>query len=313
MIIHANLDQEARWGNSPLPPRVLRRISAAATLLVALAPPGDDPVEIWAPAAVDPTRLRLPRAPGCERAVIARAGTPPRADLVWADPAARAVNDRRFALALARELGVALPGARAIDAIAELDDLGALPGRWVCKAAWSAAGRDRCLGEGAPTPDRRTRIARLVERAGAVVCEPWLDRRFDVGVCGTAGGPIHPPHGLVTDARGGFTGIDLAPPPLSEDEAARLAEVAAAVGAALARAGYAGPFGIDAFVYDDAGVRRLHPLCEINARYTFGHVARALGASRLGFGAPPPGATVLVAPAPDDPVTAWVGPVHRGV
>lgn len=303
MIVHANLDQEARWARSPLPARVLRRISAAALLLAAFAPPGE-PVEIWTPAAADPARLRLPRE------VTVRVGAPRRADLAWADPAARAVNDRRFALALAGELGIALPGARALGSLAELDALFAAraPRRWVCKAAWSAAGRDRCLGEGPPTPDRRTRIARLIERAGAVVIEPWLDRRLDVGVCGVAGGLIQPPHGLATDARGGFAGIDLTPPPLLPAEAARLAEVAARVSAALAAAGYAGPFGIDAFVHDDAGVRRLHPLCEINARHTFGHVARALGAPRLGFGAPPPGATVLVAPAPDDPVTAWTLP-----
>jgi hypothetical protein len=112
---------------------------------------------------------------------------------------------------------------------------------------------------------------------------------------------------VLADARGGFLGIDRSPPPLSPAEHARLAEVAAAVSAALVRAGYAGPFGIDAFVHAQDGERRLHPLCEINARHTFGHVARALGATRLGFGPEaPPGATVLIAPAADDPTTAWI-------
>ena len=67
----------------------------------------------------------------------------------------------------------------------------------------------------------------------------------------------------------------------------------------------AGPFAIDGFVYWD-GARRLRPLVEINARHTFGHVARALGCGRLGFTPAPAGATVLVAPIDGDPTTAWI-------
>nr|MBA3819244.1 hypothetical protein [Deltaproteobacteria bacterium] len=55
--------------------------------------------------------------------------------------------------------------------------------------------------------------------------------------------------------------------------------------------------------------RHFHPLCEINARYSFGWIARGFaartGATRLGFGAPPPGATELITPAADG-VTAWL-------
>jgi hypothetical protein len=83
--------------------------------------------------------------------------------------------------------------------------------------------------------------------------------------------------------------------------------VAEGVAAALARAGHAGPFGIDGFVYREGARRVLRPFCEINARHTFGHVARALGCPVLGFGEPPAGARVLIAPAADDPFTAWAG------
>jgi len=52
----------------------------------------------------------------------------------------------------------------------------------------------------------------------------------------------------------------------------------------------------------------LHPLCELNARYSFGWIARGLarrlGVSRLGFDPAPDGALVLIAPGPDR-VTAW--------
>ena len=49
------------------------------------------------------------------------------------------------------------------------------------------------------------------------------------------------------------------------------------VGEALEQDGYRGPFGIDAFIHRlPDGTARLHPLGEINARMTFGLVARAL-------------------------------------
>jgi len=295
--IWANFDVEARWSGATLNTNVLRRIGALAPLLAAFAPPGE-PVEIWAPHA--PARILVD-------SVTVHAGIPGVWDLAWADPAAKPFNDRRLALALSEELGIALPGARVIESIDELDRHleTTRPDRWVCKAPWTAAARDRAHGHGMEAD--RVYIARLLERCGAVVFEPWLDRLFDIGVVGTVHGDtveLAGIHTLLADVRGGFAGIDLAPPPLTADESARVLEVARAAGARLARGGYAGPFSVDAFVYRP---RLLHALVEINARHTFGHVTRALaaryGGSRLGFGAPPQGARVLV----DDPaVTAWL-------
>jgi hypothetical protein len=181
------------------------------------------------------------------------------------------------------------------------------------KAPWTAAGRDRCHGEGAPTPEQRTRIGRLLETFGALVLEPWCERIVDAGVCATVAtdGMVtaHPPHGLITDKRGGFLGIDLAPPALEPSERDVLATTVAASGALLAEHGYAGPFAVDAFAYRDGDARKFQPLSEINARFSFGWIARALaqrsGATQLGFGEPPPGATTLIAPA-GDRVAAWI-------
>jgi hypothetical protein len=232
-VVHANLDCEAVWGGAPLPPKVARRVSYYAALLAALAPEGAE-VEVWAPAAVDAGRLL---APPPWRAPVMRVGAPPRADARWADPGARAANDRRLARALAEAHGAALPGQKVIASAGEID----LPGPWVCKAPWTAAGRDRCRGAGAPTAEQRTRIERLLARCDALVLEPWCDRIVDVGVCARvgAGGAVaaHPPHGLIADARGGFLGIDLAPPALEPEEQARLTELVAAAGAALAGLG----------------------------------------------------------------------------
>jgi hypothetical protein len=174
-VVHANLDCEAVWGGAPLPPKVARRVSYYAALLAALAPEGAE-VEVWAPAAVEPARLL---APPPWRAPVMRVGAPPRADARWADPGARAANDRRLARAVAEAHGAALPGPKVIAAAGEIE----LPGPGVCKAPWTAAGRDRCRGAGAPTAEQRTRIERLLARCDALVLEPWCDRIVDVGVC----------------------------------------------------------------------------------------------------------------------------------
>jgi hypothetical protein len=308
MIVWANLDCEARWGGGTLPQHVARRISAASALLAAFAPE-NEPVEIYAPAAVDAARIQLPN-------VTMRVGAPPRWDLAWADPQAKAANDRRVAVVLNDERKTSLRGAAVITSLAALDaHLAALPPtRWVCKAPWTAAGRDRAHGEGnALGGEQRAYVGRLIDRFGAVMFEPWLDRVLDIGVCAQLGrdGSVtaQPPHTLLCDARGAFVGIDLAPPPLADEDRNTLASTVDAAGRALHRLGYAGPFTVDAFVYRDGDAQVLHALCEVNARHTFGHVAWALakrlGTRTLGFGAPPPDAQVLVAGGADDPVTAW--------
>jgi hypothetical protein len=324
MKLLGNLDCEARWAGAQLPQAVQRRISLYATLFAACAPSGDDggngdgpdrtPHEIWVPARVDAARLVA--HPGWTPPVV-RAGEPPPGafDLQWADPAARAANDRGRTLAIAQTLGIALPGARIIGSLAELDThvAGFANRPWICKARWTAAGRDRARGTGNTVDgELRTRLGRMFERFGPLVFEPWLDRVADFGVCGeiTTGATIAlaTPHRLITDPHGGFLGIELDPPPDRAITESLHATALAAATQLTAETGYQGPFAIDAFLYRDGGVHHLHPLCELNARYSFGWIAhglaRRLGIRRLGFDAPPPDATVLIAPG-DDRVVAW--------
>jgi hypothetical protein len=327
--ILGNLDCEARWANVALPATVQQRISLYAALLAAFS---DERCDIWAPAAVDASRLVAargwvpptmhvappgpsrpdPSRPDPSRIDTSRADSSRTSgpyDLVWADPTAREANDRATAFAIAERLGIALPGARLVGSLAELDAAAsAIPGPWVAKARWTSAGRDRAQGTGAPAGELRARVTALLARFGSLVIEPWLERLVDVGICGTIGPggvELAAPHGLLTTSRGGFLGIDTAPPALEHAERAELERVAHAAAAALP---YRGPFTIDAFVYTRDGERRLHALCEINARHTFGGVARALarrlGIQRLGFGEPPAGVTLLIAPGPDH-VVAW--------
>ena len=310
MNVVGNLDCEARWAGVALPEPVRARISLYATLFAACAvDDGGAPHDIWVPAPVDPRRLIA--HPRWTPPIVHSTVAPSVSDLRWADPGARAANDRGQALAIATALGVALPGARVVASLDELDEGAArLPGPWVCKARWTAAGRDRARGAGVPDGELRARVRRMFERLGPLVLEPWMDRVEDLGVCGEVsdrGVTLAEPHRLISDARGGFVGIELAPVDraLGED----LHQVARAAAAQLAeRTGYRGPVSIDAFLYRDGHGRRLHPLCEINARYSFGWIARALerrlGVRRLGLDAAPAGATVLIAPG-DDGVTAW--------
>jgi hypothetical protein len=325
-----NLDCEARWSGVALPEAVRHRISLYATLFAACAPDDRDPHdgaphEIWVPAAVDAARLLThPRwTPPIVRVgdptVAARSEASARApvpvDLTWADPAARAANDRSATLAIAEALGVRMPGACVVGSLTELDaHVAGFAGRaWICKARWTAAGRDRARGSGATvTGELRTRLGRMLDRFGPLVFEPWVDRVADFGVCGEITGDavtVAAPHQLITDPRGGFLGIAL--DPVERAIADPLHAVAHAAATHVAHTGYRGPFAIDAFVYRDPDhpmVHHLHPLCELNARHTFGWIARALarrlGIRRLGFDAPPPGAVVLIAPG-DDHVTAW--------
>jgi hypothetical protein len=317
VIIYANLDQEARWARITLPQHVLRRISGAALLLAAFAPADADSIVLHTPGPVDPGRARF-------ASVQTKIGVPSRWDVAWADPRADRANDRRTALALAAKLRCSLPGARAISSLAELDAHLAKGGadaghetRWVCKAPWTAAGRDRAHGHGpVAAGETRVHLGRMLERFGALVFEPWMDRILDLGLCGQLkpDGTLHidKPHTLLSDQRGAFQGIDLLEPALTPEEHGQLARTAEEAGKTLRGLDYTGAFTIDAFVYKQHGMRKLHSLCELNARHSFGHVARALhgklGIRVLGMGTPPPaeeGVRILVAPAADDPFTAW--------
>jgi hypothetical protein len=341
-----NLDCELAWaGGGALPGHVAAKLAAAATLIRAVVPDAAT-AEVWVPGTVDVGRCPDVAAgpawrvvAAIEAAAIPWGATPdvaPRAAIVdagWRQQlvalapsvaAARAASDRRLAHAMAARLGCAMSGSRTIATVDELAaHLAALtPAAWVVKAPLTAAGRDRVRRRGAELePATRTRVGRLLDRFGALVFEPWLDRVVDYGqpglVTGATSWRLLPPHVLHSDATGGFAGITI---PADDDHAAvpaahraRLGDVGAAVAAELAGLGYRGPFTVDAFVHRDAAGEHLVPLVEINPRLTFGLVARAwserLGAPltfRLAEAAPPPGAVVLLTPGRDDPTAAWL-------
>lgn len=164
--------------------------------------------------------------------------------------------------------------------VESLADLGQAPASWVVKAPLSAAGRDRYI-ERADFSDLKARrtVERLFARHGPLLFEPWMDRTADYGVSALLmpdGTRIVGVHRQQVDLKGQFAGIDLTYS-ISPEIRDRLTETARAVGDALQREGYAGPFGIDAWEYRrEDGAMALHPLGEINARMTFGLVAWAM-------------------------------------
>jgi hypothetical protein len=225
-----------------------------------------------------------PRPPASSEAL-------PLHELVWhlrvAPPEVVArVHHRAFALKVAEDLGCALPGAQMVDGLADLDHLlqehGA-PASWVLKAPFSASGRSRFIERDGPllkNPKSSRTIENLFERHGSLLFEPWLDRVADWGCAAlldVSGVRIVSVHRQAVDIKGQFTGIDPDAAGFPDLDRARLEEVAAAVGTALQREGYTGPFGIDAWHWRRPdGTVAFHPLGEINARMTFGLVQRAL-------------------------------------
>ena len=325
MIIVADLDCEVAWaGAPPLPAKVLARIAALGTLMRALAGGDDDLLAL--PAPVDPARV--PRVEGVPspRLAVREAGT--RADLSWGGDAelARRCNDRRLAHVVAAHLGALPPGTAIVTSVDELEArlpaaVAASPVRaWVAKATICAAGRDRVRRRGADLDAAtRVRAGRLLDRGGALILEPWLERTLDLGQPGEVAGEVTlaPPHRLLCDDGGGFRGVAIGEPPELLVHAGALARAGRAAGAALAALGYRGRFVVDAFVHRTAAGEVLRPLVEINARLTFGWLARAWadrlgpGTLEVGAGAPPAGARALLLPGAEDPTSAWFSASSR--
>jgi hypothetical protein len=152
--------------------------------------------------------------------------------------------------------------------------------------------------------------------------EPWFERQGDFGVSGRIDASqrltVEAVHDLYVDDSGRFLGITVGG---HENPTQAANAIALRAGEALIASGYTGPFGVDLFrVEGTAAEPRLH-LSEVNARYTFGHVAHALAklarpalgldvaapiALRIGRGVPPADVIPLLSPGETDPTSAWL-------
>lgn len=308
-----------RTGRKPPTPtcEALRTAAALAPGLRAFAQEGD---RLWAEGDPAPAPAAEVLA-WCETPGAAALRTAPRPagpvdldaplhELLWrlpvADPETVArVHHRGFALETAEALGCALPGARRVKSVSDLEShlssggADASPGgRWVVKAPYSASGRSRHVetgGAGLGSPRARRTVERLFERHGPLAFEPWMERVDDFGAVGVVtpeGARLRSFHRQRVDPRGRFQRVELPAEfrgieGVTGEERESIEEVFAGVAAALRREGYAGPFGIDLWRYrKPGGTLALHPLGEINARMTMGLVGRTW-VDRFGPGVTP--------------------------
>ncbi len=211
----------------------------------------------------------------------------------------RRVNHRRFA----HELGGQLPGAAWLeDEASVLRALarGSTTGAWVLKRPFGMAGSGRrVLRHAALSAHDATWLRASIARDGLLL-EPWVDIVDELALHGfvdrdgavTLGEPCRlkvDAHGAWVDTRVLGEPVAQAPgpasqpgadaPPAAPSERSALVWRARQVADALVVEGYFGPFGIDAYRFRDDGRVLLHPLSELNARYTMGW-AIGMGARR---------------------------------
>ena len=160
----------------------------------------------------------------------------------------------------------------------------ATPGH-VLKSPLGTAGRGMRRWQGNAT---EAWARAVLAQQGALVVEPWLDRRVDLSMQFevNADGSVRcdPWSRFLTDARGRYRGalfggiedLDTDVRRLLAIAHSRLEEMARHLGTAMAALGFRGPAGIDAMLYQDATGPALKPLVELNPRMTMGRVANAL-------------------------------------
>jgi len=193
----------------------------------------------------------------------------------------RKVNSKLYSHALEIELGTALPGSATVSTFEELvaavaNGSPAAESKWVIKSPTGFAARDRVLGRGRIMAEPQAKWCRKRLASGdTLIFQPWLDviREYGVQLIIGSDGSIEilGISDLQTNGAGASTGYLLGRK-IEESRIEKLTETALFVGQRLYQAGYTGPLGMDALEHSGG----LHPLLEINARYTMGFVALAI-------------------------------------
>jgi hypothetical protein len=199
------------------------------------------------------------------------------------------VNSREFSSGLETELAVALPGARAVRSLTDLElaisEGAKLSNGWVLKAKFGMSARERIVVRRLPREPEIGWARRRLERGDSIFFEPWVEALAEYGCQFTvpaAGRPLLDGiTGLLTDAQGTYRGSRLLQP---DDAAACVPEhvlhTVQRAAERIQRRGYFGPLGIDVMQYRTPdGPIGWRPLQDINARLTMGRVA--LGLRRL--------------------------------
>ncbi len=169
----------------------------------------------------------------------------------------------------------------------------------VIKAPFSTSGRHRkrLLPGYTASPDDLRWIKRMLRRQGPLVVEPWFHAFRDLSIVIPLVEDENDELRLLrffTNPKGQYLGHVLAPPLLGcpaqllrglsevspqKNLMSLFKDITSHTQKCLIKEGYRGPAGIDILVYTDAEDQpRIHPIVEINPRWTMGHVAHALRA-----------------------------------
>ncbi|MEE2903142.1 MAG: hypothetical protein VYC39_12490 [Myxococcota bacterium] len=337
----ANLDYEFELlsKQSTLPKALLRRLGKTATILRVFSPQllvTPFPIELnWFSEVKD---LSVPRViqsqtvpKGSEVMYWAQSKEPSNAictdidvasyqETAWRCPRAsvvtsRRANDKVFCHDLQKQLGIELPQSKKINHIGDIEQLRDYPS-WVIKSRYGVAGRNRLLGRYEANDTQRKALEKMIQQSETLILEPWMTRIQDYGVTGflTHDNIFHVRvHILKVESQGTFSGIDTKDGSIDKQIVSVLTEAFGQIADALQKGNYIGPLGIDAFTYRGTDGRiHLHPVTEINARMTFGHVAHAYSEVfarpiELGFGESVPNeATIISAPSDSDSTNCWI-------
>ncbi len=191
------------------------------------------------------------------------------------------VNSKLWSHELEKELGIAQEGAATASSFAELQEAvaRACPApedKWVIKSPFGFAARDRVLGRGPliDEPQAKWSLRRL-SKGETLIFQPWLEVKREYGIVmeisHNGAYSIQGISDLQTNGAGTGTGYILGRTP-APHRLRELESIALIVAQKLFEENYFGPVGIDALEH----ARGLHPLLEINARYTMGFIALAV-------------------------------------
>jgi hypothetical protein len=300
-----NADFEAELEHYAFEPRRAYRRAASfdavnrrlSEKLLWLARPGDALLaeEPWADTLVAEARGRgvelvSPASPGRQSHMLftpwgwtpcaVRAGVGASVEHAPLETVAR-VNSKLWSHALEVELGVSIEGAATASTLGQLNEAArrACPragDKWVVKSPYGFAARGRVLGRGPEVEGAQAAwTSKRLARGETLIFQPWLEVVREYGVVAEIGRDGS--HALLgvsdlrTNGAGTGTGYVLGRPP-APGRMKELENITCAVCGRLYAEGYYGPVGVDAI--EHAG--GLHPLLEVNARYTMGFIAVAV-------------------------------------
>jgi hypothetical protein len=275
-FLNFDADDELARPRGYSPPRsVLSRFAELAQRVDGLVPSGDYVLAEGAPAAEKKAMGRSGRAfcptPRALAALEQAGARPERAPSL---EILRRVNHRGFCA----ELGQTLPCGRFVRTMTELrETLEMRRGPWLLKRAFGYAGKGRASLRGSEMETWAMPFVRAsLDEGEGLQVEPLVERLADFALHGFVAEnralSLGDPTVADIDERGAWRStrrvesIDI-----ENHERQALFNEAENAADALRRAGYFGPFGVDAFRFTDGGgSAQFNPRCEINARYSMG-------------------------------------------